>query len=95
MYGHHKSVQQSGTFVLENDRNVHECGTKVPTLCTDSECEKMNEIIENKEDSPGILAYAHVKEKREEKNREEYPLPNPPQRRGGLRMHCLSERFES
>jgi len=82
MCGHHKSVQQSGTFVPENDKNVRECGTKVPALCTDSECEEMNEIIENKEDSPEILACAHVKEKGEEKNREEYPLPNPPQRRG-------------
>ena len=74
-----ESVQQSGTFVPENDRNVHECGTEVPTLCTDSECEKTNEVAENKEDSPESLAHTHVEEKREEKKREEEnTLLNPP-----------------
>ena len=39
-----ESVQQSGTFVPENDRNVHECGTEVPTLCTDSKTKKEQKL---------------------------------------------------
>lgn len=73
-----ESVQQSGTFVPENDRNVHECGTEVPTLCTDSECEKTNEVAENKEDSPESLAHTREVEREEKKREEENTLLNPP-----------------
>ena len=64
-----KSVQQSGTFVPENNKNVHECGTEVGTLCTDSKVGEKKEITENKEDTSDSLAYTHVEEKREEKKR--------------------------
>ena len=64
-----KSVQQSGIFVPENNKNVHECGTKVATLCTDSKIEEKKETVENKEDTSDSLAYTHLEEKREEKNR--------------------------
>ncbi|MBQ8867128.1 MAG: hypothetical protein IJ013_05340 [Bacteroidaceae bacterium] len=71
----HKSVQRSGTFVPENDRNVHECGTEVPTLCTDSNAEEKQETTDSKEDSLNSLAHAHVEKKREEKRREEENTP--------------------
>ena len=73
-----RSVQQSGTFVPENDKNVHECGTEVGTLCTDSKVGEKKEITENKEDTSDSLAYTHVEEKREEKNREEKNPSNSP-----------------
>ena len=64
-----KNVHQSATFVPESNQNVHECGTKVPTLCTDSDDRENAEDIENEEDSPEPLAHVHVT--RKEENREE------------------------
>ena len=66
-----KSVQQSGTFVPENNKNVHECGTKVATLCTDSKIEEKKETVENKEDTSDSLARTNEEKRREEKKREE------------------------
>ena len=66
-----KSVQQSDTFVSENDKNVHECDTEVTTLCTDSEVKNGQEVSDNEENISESIAHTYVEEKREEKKGEE------------------------